>query len=277
MDPGSTRHAAGARPTVICLHSSGGSGAQWSALRARLEPDADVLTPDFHGHGTGPDARGLDAGIVAADAARVAGLAANAPGGAHLVGHSYGGAIALRVALHHPESVRSVAVYEPVAFRLLFDRYGHRAPAAEIVEIARSVRRRVAGGDAPGAAAAFVDYWSGRGAWAALAERVKAGIAARMRTIAAHFAGLANDAVRLDDYRSLRVPVLLLCGRETRAPIRRIDELLRHALPGAVTGVLDAMGHMGPITHRHTVAERIGHFIRRQAALRVPPERRLAS
>jgi pimeloyl-ACP methyl ester carboxylesterase len=116
--------------TVICLHSSASSGGQWAALRAQLEPEVRVLTPDFHGHGAGPAWRGVDKDIVAFDAARIARLAESVPGGVHMVGHSYGGAIALRVALYHPESVTSVSVYEPVVFRLLFDYYGRRRPAA---------------------------------------------------------------------------------------------------------------------------------------------------
>ena len=101
--------------TVICLHSSASTGGQWAALRAQLEPGVRVLTPDFHGHGAGPAWQGADEDIVAFDAARIARLAESVPGGVHLVGHSYGGAIALRVALYHPESVTSVSVYEPVA------------------------------------------------------------------------------------------------------------------------------------------------------------------
>ena len=38
----------GNQATVICLHASGSSGGQWSALGAQLEPDVLVLTPDLH-------------------------------------------------------------------------------------------------------------------------------------------------------------------------------------------------------------------------------------
>lgn len=277
MNPISTRHAGNARPTVICLHSSGGSGAQWLAFRSRLAPDADVVTPDFHGHGAGPDWRGVDADIVAVDAARVARLAVGAPDGVHLVGHSYGGAIALRVALHHPESVRSVTAYEPVAFRVLFDHYGRRRPAAEVTDVARDLRRRLRGADAVGAAARFVDYWGGAGTWRSLSIAQQAGIASRMAVVAAHFTGLAGDVVRLSDYRAIGAPTLLLAGRRTRPPMRRIDELLRYAMPGAVSGIMDGMGHMGPITHPQSVAERIEAFVRWHAGIGAPAERRLAA
>ena len=42
-----------------------------------------------------------------------------------LIGHSLGGAVALRYAVEHPKQLASLTVYEPVAFRLLF---GHGTP-----------------------------------------------------------------------------------------------------------------------------------------------------
>lgn len=265
MHPRSTQPAMRRRQTVFCLHSSGSTGGQWTALRTQLEPEFQVTTPDFHGHGLGPAWQGFDENIVAADAARIARLVESVPGGAHLVGHSYGGAIALRVALHHPGRVRSVGVYEPVVFRLLFDYHGRRRPTSEIIEVASEMRRQLRSDDTRGAAARFVDYWGGRAAWQTLSADQQAGIMKRIDVITAQFGALADDAPRLADYRSLRAPTLVLAGSEMHAPVRRITELLRFALPNASFRALAGMGHMGPITRATAVARRIAEFIRKQA------------
>lgn len=263
--------------TVICLHSSGSTGGQWTALRSQLEGRLRVLTPDLHGHGAAPAWNGFDEDIVAADAAQVARLAESVPGGIHLVGHSYGGAIALRVALYHPERVIGVAVYEPVVFRLLFDYHGRRRPASEIIDVAMSMRRWLRSGDTAGAASRFVDYWSGAGAWRRLSAGQQFAVTTRTRVIAAHFAALASDAPRLADYRSLRAPVLMLAGSEMCAPIRRIRELLRFTLPNATFDIMPALGHMGPITHASTVAGRIARFVGEHASTFSRTARRLAA
>jgi pimeloyl-ACP methyl ester carboxylesterase len=190
---------------------------------------------------------------------------------------SYGGAVALRVALYHPGLVASVAIYEPVVFRLLFDHYGRRRPTSEVIEVASDVRRRLRSGNAAGAAARFVDYWSGGGAWQALSAGQQIGIIRCTGVIAAQFAALASDTPRLSDYRSLRTPVLMLSGAGMRAPVRRIGELLRFALPDATFDTMPSMGHMGPVTHPNAVAQRISQFVRGRELVSGRVQRKLAA
>ena len=263
-------------PTIVCLHASGGSGGQWKTLASLMRHEFRVLTPDLYGHGAAPVWHGAPDEIVAADAERVARVAADAGGGVHLVGHSYGGAVALRVALHRPASVASVAVYEPVPMRILFDYNPRHRPAAEVAEVARDVRRALNGEDLDGAARRFIDYWSGAGHWAQMAPEHRTSAARRMTVIDAHFGSLIGDAVALRDYANVRCPVLYLTGRQTRASARRMAELLQRALPEVGSLTLDGMGHLGPIAHADTVAREIARFIRSEVAAPIARERKAA-
>ena len=271
-----TTPAATSKPAVICLHASGGSGAQWSAFAELMRRDFRVLTPDLCGHGRAPEWPGAPEDIVAADTARIARLAAGAGGEVHLVGHSYGGAIALRVALLRPRIVASVAVYEPVALRLLFDYNRRHRPAAEVAELAGGIRRELNGGRLDRAAQRFVDYWAGAEQWAALAPERQEALASRMPVIHAHFVSLFRDVVRLRDYARLELPMLHLSGRDTRASARRMAELLAYALPHAEFATLSGMGHLGPVTHATPVAQTIAQFVSRQAGTRAMHDRRAA-
>ena len=49
---------------------------------------------------------------------------------------------------YYAERVASVAVYEPVAFRLLFDCEGLERTSAEVVAVAEAMRRRLDAGAA---------------------------------------------------------------------------------------------------------------------------------
>ncbi|MGE5731465.1 MAG: alpha/beta fold hydrolase [Gemmatimonas sp.] len=270
------RRAATPAPTIICLHASGGSGGQWKTLASLMQHEFRVLTPDLYGHGAAPAWQGAPDEIAAADAERVACLADDAGGGVHLVGHSYGGAIALRVALLRPASVASVAVYEPVPMRILFDYNPRHRPAAEVAEVARDVRRALNGEDLEGAARRFVDYWSGAGHWAQMAPEHRVSAAGRMTVIDAHFGSLIRDAIALHDYANIRCPVRYLTGRRTRASARRMAELLKRALPHVGSITLDGMGHLGPVTHADGVAREIARFIRSETGAPIAHERKAA-
>src|SRR5262245_10636432 len=112
--------AAGAGETVLLLHSSAASGGQWRSLAQRLQTRYRVIAPDLHGYGQSDQAP-LPAEPGLADAAALveAVLAREAAGRIHLVGHSYGGAVALRFAADRAERLLSLTLIEPVSFHLL--------------------------------------------------------------------------------------------------------------------------------------------------------------
>jgi pimeloyl-ACP methyl ester carboxylesterase len=255
------------RPVVVCLHSSGASSRQWHALQRRLEDRLDVVAPDLHGHGDGPDWHGDARGILAADCARVARIAARHAYGVHLVGHSYGAAVALRTAIEQPRIVRSIVAYEPVLFRLLRD-FGARSPlAAEVAGVGAAVRREMRAGLARSAAQRFVDYWSGRDGYASMPPERQAAVDARMGCVADHFVALWNDSADLAAFARLDVPVTLMLGARTRAPMRRLVERLRFALPDMRFVELAGLDHTGPILHADRVAQRIeAELVEREAA-----------
>jgi pimeloyl-ACP methyl ester carboxylesterase len=185
----------------------------------------------------------------------------NASGGVHMVGHSYGGAVALQAALQYPHRVRSVAVYEPVLFPVL-SAFNRRDRAATEVRIAAdSIRSWLARGMAERSAQRFVDFWSGNGSWDALPETHREMIARRMPSVATHFDAVYRDSPSLRELAELQVPALFLTGARTRLTTRRIGELLQFALPDATHERLEGMGHMGPVTHADAVANRIARFL----------------
>jgi pimeloyl-ACP methyl ester carboxylesterase len=240
---------------IVCLHSSTGSHAQWRALADALSPRWRVLTPDLHGHGASPAWPAGAANTLHVDAAAVARLAGAGP--LHLVGHSYGAAVALQVALRHPERVRSLTLYEPVVFGMLRRLAPRDGALEEIEDIAASVAALLQAGQAEDAARVFVAYWGGSRTWAGLSEGQRRTVAARTATVPRHFDALF--AARWDGrlLQRLQMPVLLLRGSATRAPARRVTELLAQALPQAQCGVLPGAAHLGPLTHAQTV----GHWM----------------
>lgn len=260
------------RPTVVLLHASASSARQWASLAERLAPRWRVETVDFHGHGARPALEDAGAAAsLAADAALVAPLLGR---GAHLVGHSYGGALALKLAHEHPGRVRSVLAYEPVLFALL---RGQPAALRETAAVAAAMRERLAAGDEHAAGRRFIDYWSGEGSWDALPASRQAGSAARMATIARQFDALTKEPISAADLARLPMPLLLLCGGRTLPVARRLVDTLLAARPRTGHDVLPGLGHMGPITHAAAFERRVLAFLNAQpdAQAHRSPEREL--
>lgn len=247
-------------PTVVLLHSSASSARQWEALKQALQPRFRVHAIDFHDHGEQMAWRGGAPLTLADEAALFAPLLAEADG-AHVVGHSYGGAVALKLATMHPQLVRSVVAYEPVMFRWLLDNDAPDQHALEVVALADSIRNRLWRNRAHAAAQAFVDFWSGTGAWQSLASGRQHSIAGRMRAVLQHFDALFREPLQRARLARLEMPMLFMTGAHTVAVTRRIAEVLRRTLPKAHHAVLQAMGHMGPMTHAAEVNRRIAQFL----------------
>ncbi len=251
------------QPSVVLLHSSASSARQWDRLAEMLKPHFQVRAIEFHGHGEQPAWRS-EASMTLADEAALALPALEEAGGAHLVGHSYGGAVALKLATLRPELVRSVVVYEPVLFRLVVNNAAQHSPAHGIVAVADAMRKQLATSDANSAAQVFIDFWSGAGAWSSLPAGPQASIAARMHAVGHHFDALFQEPLQRLELERLRMPAMLLSGSRTVDVTRRIDAVLRAALPAAEHHSLEGMGHMGPITHAAQFNQRVVRFLDKQ-------------
>jgi pimeloyl-ACP methyl ester carboxylesterase len=250
-----------ARPALLLLHSSGSSARQWQPLVELLQPRFRAIPVELHGHGTRPPWEGRDAPFTLADDASLVMPILERLGEAHLVGHSYGAAVALKVATLGASRVLSVTAYEPPLFRALFDDAKSRVERAEIAAAVEWMRMRLAQGDGLHAAKRFIEYWSGADAWEYLPPSRQSAIAARMPTVLRHFDALFGELYLPARLAGFRAPLLFLTGRETVGSTWRIGQLLRDALPDADHETLAGMGHMGPVTHAAEVNARIAAFL----------------
>jgi pimeloyl-ACP methyl ester carboxylesterase len=245
------------RAAVIALACSGSSGSQWRPLAAALGRGRELLTPEHAGPAIAARMDG-SCFTLAFEAARCVRLIDASDNKVHLVGHSYGGGIAMQAALARPDRIASMTLYEPAAFHLL-DELGADGAAGfvEIAAIARLVRDAVSAGDNAGAAAAFVDYWNGQGTWAGLSPHVQAALTRWAPKAPLEFAALMNARAVLEDYAALDFPILVLRGEHAPMPTRVIADALPDAMGCAGGEVIAGAGHIGPMTHGDTVSARI--------------------
>ncbi len=265
----------GAGETVICLHSSAGSHAQWRALSGELEGRCRLVVPDLHGHGRSPawplgTASTLQVDAHAASQLIPASDTGNGPRGVHLVGHSYGAAVAVQMALRCPRRVLSLTLYEPLPFGMLLASAPDAPASREIKDIRHSVASLVREGELEAAARLFVVYWGGASAWDGMSAAQRVGVLLRIGTVPCHFEALFQACWTVDLLRCLTMPVLLLQGSDTRAPARAATDALAAALGHCEQMEIAGAGHLGPLTHPDAVNAAIVLHLWRQWAFRGP-------
>ncbi|MGH8567908.1 MAG: alpha/beta fold hydrolase [Gammaproteobacteria bacterium] len=223
--------AEGVRPTVICLDPGLGVTLQRQSLPEHLGFRNRVLAPELRAYAASR-ASGTPLSLDA-EAALIARLVDAIPGKVYLVGHGYGAAVALRLALARRERIAGLVLYEPTLFSLLLADPGSRDAAMDIAVLRTVLGRYLDAGDWFRAALRYVEHWSGAGAWERLSTPQRAAIAWRMPELCARLDATLADPTHPSVYAALDIPVLLLSGTRTRASTGRIAELLARTLPRA--------------------------------------------
>src|SRR4051812_32240822 len=95
---------------IVCLHASASAGRQWRPLAERLSGQFIVVAPDLYGSGATPQWT-ADRPLSLADEVALVQPRIGSGAPVHLVGHSYGAAVALHAALSQPERIRSLVLF----------------------------------------------------------------------------------------------------------------------------------------------------------------------
>ncbi|WP_290818120.1 alpha/beta fold hydrolase [Ferrovibrio sp.] len=260
------------RPLVL-LHCSGADRHVWTRMMdvwAAMDnmPPRRILRPELFGCGT-TAAWPAGQGFTLDDAVE---LVARATGeldeSFDLIGHSFGGAVALQVARRMPSRLRSLAVIEPTYFSLLRGA-GDVADIhfGEVTSVARTILQGAASdseADRQRAMGIFIDYWNGAGKWAAIPPEVQKAMTAAVHAVTQDFMALFSEPTGLSDLRHLQVPTLIVNGLLSPAPVQHIAVLLEATLPQVERCTLPDAGHMIPLSHAKQLAGLLAAWYRRR-------------
>lgn len=256
---------AGNGPLVICLHSSASSGGQWRSLTEALSAKWRVIAPDLYGYGKNAGKESGSGFGLEDELDRLEPLLAQAGERFSLVGHSYGGLIALLVTLRHPQRIRSLVIYEPATWSIAVEADSHHPGAQEIEELRQGTIRMVDDGDSMRAAEMFVRYWAGDKAWESMSTARRETTASGMRKVRSEFAaeivGHKLGMCTKERLGTISVPVGYLMGSETKASVQRVAEVLVPSLKDVRHEILPGLGHMGPVTHADVFNEAVSGML----------------
>jgi pimeloyl-ACP methyl ester carboxylesterase len=231
------------KPPLVLIHGLGGDHLSWPPEIRRLA-DVRVFTLDLPGHckSEGPGCQS-----VADYAESVVGFM-NATGlsRAVFVGHALGGAIALTLAIDHPERVAGIGLIStgprlPVSSAVL----ENAANPATIILAIQTLQELM---HIPQAAKYLKDQTFRH--------------LSSIRQTLFHGDLRASDqfdlTTRLD---AIRTPVLVLCGTDDQLTPRRFSESLAGQIPGAALQTIDGAGHLVMLEQPRRVAALLSVFM----------------
>ena len=242
---------------ALLLHCTMGSLGAWRGLIDFLSSDYRFTAFDMPGHGK--SGAWEDEGDFHTCSTEIAKTFLTSP--MHLIGHSFGGSIALRLALELPDKVRSLVLIEPVMMNLAF------LDDPTFKELYDRDHRRYhesfEAGNYEKAAQEFYIHWGDGRAWKDLPERSRNLMVDKIRMIRA-----GNQSVYEDRYgfcekgrlSAIDLPVLLIEGGKSHSSVARINDALEHRLQKTSRVRIDSAGHMVPITHPEETAKAVERF-----------------
>jgi pimeloyl-ACP methyl ester carboxylesterase len=254
---------AGTGPTLLLLPPGASPAAAWRPVMQRLADRFRLVAVNFSGYGE-TERLGDDMPLtLEAEACAVAAVAGLLEGPIHLVGHSYGGAVALRLAVAGALPLASLTLIEPACYQLLREA-GEDGLADEVEAVNFRFIDTVAAGEREAALRAYIEYYTtGPGAWDAMPEKARGRLLGIADVVARALGSAHGETTSLQDARALGVPSLVVYGAETTKTHARVSELLAAAMPRAGLNVVDEAAHMLTLTHPDEVARLLADFATR--------------
>lgn len=258
ISPDGTRIAfrrVGSGPPLLTIHGGLGSWRSWSAVADRLADRFEVVLYDRRGRGdsdfgTEPHtfAREVQDALAVLDAV-----------GPHVavLGHSFGGAIALELALTVASRVKRVAVYEPAAG------VGDVIGAEQIAAMQRLLDEGepLASVELGFTALADAEFMQSAGPTASRSSAERAALAELAPTVPRELAAAASLGTDLGRYAAVRVPALVVAGDASPSRMRRGCAALAGTLPAGTLVELPGVAHVAHMTAPDLVAEHVRAFL----------------
>lgn len=249
---------AGAPETVVILHASATGAAPLARMAEYLARNRRVLVPNLDGYGfTKIDCNRCPATFRHVQAAERF-LTALGVQRFHLIGHSMGGLIALRIARRARFALRSLLLIEPMTFGVLDD-VADKAALDFDRQMINELLAAVEAGTREEGLAIFLERVSQQ-SWQDLSERARVELLALIPQISEEAPLVSCDDLTLDDFAGINVPTLLVGAENGPPPAAAIISRLSQAFPDHEPEVLAGMGHMAPITHPQVVGGVIDRF-----------------
>jgi pimeloyl-ACP methyl ester carboxylesterase len=216
---------------------------------AQLSGRYRLIAVNLYGYGGTEPWDGPADQTLSDQAMLLAGIMSEAEQPVSVVGHSFGGSVAMKAAALFPDRVDRLVLIEPNPFYLLRSA-GRDDAFGEAMTLRDCIKENGRAGSWAAAAAVFADYWSGAGSWDAMPEDRRVKFANALMPNFHEWDAVMNETTTLDDWRrALPEDTTVISAADTVRSIAEIIDVLSVGCPGWRFEQLAEGGHMAALTH----------------------------
>ena len=249
----------GAGPTVVLVPGSCSTGAAWKPVMTSWEGQFRCITTSLLGYGRTAERRTANDPSIFHETEALETVIDRAGGPVHLVGHSFGGLVALAVALRNRASLASLTIVEAPAFDLL-RASGEDRHYGAFREMTRSYFADFASGNHE-AIATMIDFYGGAGTYASWPPRVRAYAMETTPVNILDWTSAFGFALSETALAALSVPTLVLRGAASHPAMQRANELLSVYVKSASLQTIAGAAHFMIATHAGDVARAVANLV----------------
>jgi pimeloyl-ACP methyl ester carboxylesterase len=249
----------GTGPTVVLVPGSCSTGAAWRAVMAGWDHRFRSVTTSLLGYGGTAERRTASDTSIAHEADALESVIRRSGGRVHLVGHSFGGLVALAVALRNRVPLASLVIIEAPATEVLREPMEDRHYRAfrQMTDIYFAAFE---GGEAE-AIGTMIDFYGGAGTFASWPMRVRAYAMETTPTNILDWASARDFPLPAGSLAALQIPTLVLLGSASHPAVRRANVLLGERIKGATLEAIAGAAHFMITTHSDEVARLIAMHV----------------
>lgn len=238
----------GTGPKVILFHSSVAGARQWHSLMGALENSYHSIAINLFGYGKTPSWGG-DRPQTLTDQARLIEPFLPTDGSKlSIVGHSFGGSVAMKAAALYKHQIHRLVLIEPNPFYLLAQN-NRTTGYGEAVALRKCIKENGHANTWAAAACEFANYWTGAGSWDAMPTERQAKFTRALKPNFHEWDAVMNEQTPISAWISTLPKITtFISAADTVQSIREIDGLFRETAPKWHFEQIKRGGHMAAMT-----------------------------
>ncbi|WP_017221329.1 alpha/beta fold hydrolase [Moritella dasanensis] len=265
----------GSGSPIVFIHGSYATTSTWKKIIQQLASTHHCISIKLPGHGGMPDPADFSAPNIETELAIVESVIAEvceqrAQTNQHdqyehsnqlkqpyqckqskqtiqLIGHSFGGVVALALALKGSVNIRALTLFEPVT-TWVFTAVGDDDMTTQVNKFIQGYRQGIRNNE-PYVCGQVIDFWGGEGAFEPLPDFIKDGMVPLTENNNRHWTLCENTYHDRSALQALTIPTKLVCGSASNPIAQAIVSHLSHELPNNKRYTITGASHFLVTSH----------------------------